>query len=322
MKTSKKSGRNWKVRGDNQMNILVTGGAGYKGVKLVSKLLSLGYEVTLLDNFLYGVEPILHLAENKKLTVMRQDIRNKIDNISSFDVIFHLAGISGFPACSANPASAQLINVDATKALSDSLSDDQTIIYASTTSFYGKSGKPCNEETPVDPVSHYGRTKYMAEQILAKRKNFISLRFATVFGFSPKMRMDLMVNDFTYKALKEGVVVLFDGYAKRTFIHIDDAVDAYICAMENKGKMRGGIYNAGGNHLNYSKLEIAQAVQKYIDYKIIDSDVKDKDVRHFIVSFDKIKKEGFVPKKSLEDGISEMLRIFKFYDYYLHYKTI
>lgn len=304
------------------MKVLVTGGAGYKGVKLVAKLLAQGHAVTLLDNFMYGFEPVLHLVENKNLTVLRQDIRNKIDNISSYDVIFHLAGISGLPACAANPSSAQLINVEATRQLADSLSKDQTIIYASTTSFYGKSGQACDETTPVDPVSHYGRTKYTAETILTEKENFISLRFATVFGFSPKMRMDLMVNDFTYKALKEGVVVLFDGYAKRTFIHIDDAVDAYIFAMEHRDKMRGGIFNAGGNHLNFSKLEIAQAVQKQIDFKIIDSDVKDKDVRHFIISFNKIQKLGFVPKRSLDEGIAEMLRIFKFYDYYLHYKTI
>ena len=256
------------------------------------------------------------------LTVLKQDIRNKIDKISQYDIIFHLAAISGYPACSANPASAQLINVEATRSLADSLGDEQTIIYASTTSFYGKSGKPCNEETPVDPVSHYGRTKYMAESILAERKNFISLRFATVFGFSPKMRMDLMVNDFTYKALKEGVLVLFDGYAKRTFIHIDDAVDAYTFAMENRNKMKGNIFNVGGNHLNFSKLQIAQAIQKLINFKIIDSDIKDKDIRHFIVSFDKIHKMGFSPKKTIDDGIVEMLRIFQFYDYYLHYKTI
>ncbi|MBU1086377.1 MAG: NAD(P)-dependent oxidoreductase [Candidatus Omnitrophica bacterium] len=304
------------------MKILVTGGAGYKGVKLVAKLLSKGYDVTLLDNFMYGFEPILHLVENKKLTVLKQDIRNKIDKISRYDVIFHLAGLSGFPACSANPASAQLINVDATKSLSDSLSKDQLIIYASTTSFYGKSGKACNEQTPIDPVSHYGRTKYMAEKILAEKDNYISLRFATVFGFSPKMRMDLMVNDFAFKALKEGVVVLFDGYAKRTFIHIDDAVDAYIFAMENRDKMKGEVFNVGGDHLNFSKLEIAQAIQKHIDFKIIDSDVKDKDVRHFIVCYEKIKKMGFIPQKSLDDGIKELLRIFKFYEYYLHYKII
>ncbi|NVO02178.1 MAG: NAD(P)-dependent oxidoreductase [Bacteroidetes bacterium] len=304
------------------MKIIVTGGAGYKGVKLTKALLEKNFKVTVLDNFMYGFEPFLHLAENKNLTVIKQDIRNKIEGIGKFDVVFHLAGLSGFPACSANPSSAHLINVEATKSLVDSLSKDQLVIYASTTSFYGKSGDKCTEETIVDPVSHYGKTKYLAEQITMQKENAISLRFATVFGFSPKMRMDLMVNDFTYKALKEGLVVLFDSYAKRTFIHIDDAISAYIFAMENSSKMKGGIFNAGGNTMNFSKLEIAEAVKKQINYTIIDSEVKDKDVRHFIIDFSKIKKLGFEPKVTLEEGISEMLRVFQYYDYFTHYKTI
>ena len=304
------------------MEILVTGGAGYKGVKLTSKLIGEGYNVTVLDNFMYGYEPFLHLVENKNLNVIKQDIRNKIETIQKYDVIFHLAGLSGLPACAANPSSAHLINVEATKQLVDSLSKDQLLIYASTTSFYGKSGSKCNEETPVDPVSHYGKTKYLAEQIVMQHPNSISLRFATVFGFSPKMRMDLMVNDFTYKALKEGVVVLFDSYAKRTFIHIDDAVDCYHFALKNSTKMAGHIFNAGGDHLNFSKLEIAEAVKKQIDYRIIDSDVKDKDVRHFIIDFTRIRETGFEPKRSLDEGINTMLNIFRYYDYFTHYKTI
>jgi nucleoside-diphosphate-sugar epimerase len=304
------------------MKVLVTGGAGYKGTKLTAKLLAKGYQVTVLDNFMYGFDSFLHLVENKNLSVLKQDIRNKIENIHEFDVIFHLAGLSGFPACSANPSSAHLINVEATRLLAESLDKSQLLIYASTTSFYGKSGDKCTEETPVDPVSHYGKTKYLAEQIVMERENSIALRFATVFGFSPKMRMDLMVNDFTYKALKEGVVVLFDSYAKRTFIHIDDAADCYLFAMENSARMKSQVYNAGGNHLNYSKLDIAQSIQKQIDYKIIDSDVKDKDVRHFIVAFDKISRLGYLPKKTIDEGVEEMLRIFRFYDYFTHYRTI
>jgi nucleoside-diphosphate-sugar epimerase len=304
------------------MNILVTGGAGYKGVKLVKVLLDQGHKVTLLDNFMYGYEPILHLVENPKITVIKHDIRNRIENLKQFDIIYHLAGLSGFPACSANPSSAHIINVDATRQLVEALSPEQTIVYASTTSFYGKSGSKCTEDTFVDPVSHYGSTKYHAEKIVMQHKRAISLRFATVFGFSPKMRMDLMVNDFTYKALKEGVVVLFDGYAKRTFIHIDDAIDCYLFALENQEKMVGGIFNAGAGHLNYSKLEIAEIIQKQHKFRIIDSDVKDKDVRHFIIDFDKIKNLGFTPKKDVELGVSEMLRIFAFYDYFMHYKVI
>jgi nucleoside-diphosphate-sugar epimerase len=302
--------------------ILVTGGAGYKGVKLTKSLVEKGFDVTVLDNFMYGFEPFLHLVEYKNLHVIKQDIRNKIEKIQTYDVIFHLAGLSGLPACSANPSSAHLINVEATKQLVDSLNRDQLLIYASTTSFYGKSGTKCNEETAVDPVSHYGKTKYMAEQLVMQHENSISLRFATVFGFSPKMRMDLMVNDFTYKALKEGVVVLFDSYAKRTFIHIDDAVRGYEFALANYKIMKSGIYNVGGNSLNFSKLEIAESINKQINFAIIDSEVKDKDVRHFIIDFKKIKTLGFEPKVTLDEGISQMLEIFQYYDYFTHYRTI
>jgi nucleoside-diphosphate-sugar epimerase len=304
------------------MKVLVTGGAGYKGVKLTAKLLGLGHDVTILDNFLYGFEPVLHLVENPNLDVVKADIRNPIEGIHRFDVVYHLAGVSGLPACAANPSSAYLINVDATRQLAESLGEQQLLIYASTTSFYGKAGNQCTEETPVDPVSFYGKTKYEAEQIVMERENSISLRFATVFGFSPKMRMDLMVNDFTYKALKEGVVVLFDSYAKRTFIHIDDAVDCYCFAMEQAGLMRSNIYNAGDDHLNYSKLEIAETIKAKHDFSIVDSDVKDKDVRHFLIDYSKVQEVGFRPRKTIEDGVTELLRIFRFYDHFVHYRVI
>ena len=302
--------------------ILITGGAGYKGIILTSKLLRKGYNVTVIDNFMYGYEPIMHLATHPDLKILKQDIRNKIENIKDFDVIFHLAGISGFPACASNPHSAQLINVEATRLLKDSLSKDQMLINASTTSMYGKSGKPCDEETPVEPVSTYAHTKYGAEKILHEAENVVSLRFATVFGFSPRMRMDLMVNDFTYKAVKEKVLVLFDGFAKRTFIHVKDAADCYIFTMNNYDKMKGGIFNAGGSHLNYSKEEIANLIKNKLDFNIINSDLKDKDLRHFIVNFDKIKSLGFVPKRTVEEGIEELLKVYSFYEYFSHYKTI
>jgi len=304
------------------MKVLVTGGAGYKGVKLTARLLGLGHEVTVLDNFLYGFEPILHLVEDPRLQVVKADIRNPIEGVQAFDAIYHLAGISGLPACAANPSSAHLINVEATRSLVESLGAGQLLIYASTTSFYGRSGSQCTEETAVDPVSFYGKTKYEAERIVMQRENSIALRFATVFGFSPKMRMDLMVNDFTYKALKEGVVVLFDSYAKRTFIHIDDAVDCYCFALEHADRMRSGVYNAGSDRMNYSKLEIAETIKARHDFSIVDSDVKDKDVRHFLIDYGKIRQVGFEPKKTVEDGVTELLRIFRFYDHFIHYRVI
>ena len=304
------------------MNILVTGGAGYKGIILTTRLLEKGYKVTILDNFMYGYEPVLHLVKNKNLTIIKADIRNKIDHLTKYDVIFHLAGISGYPACAANPHSAHLINVQATRNILRNLGKNQFIIYASTTSFYGRSGEPCNEETPITPFSVYASTKYMAEQITLEKENAIALRFATIFGFSPKMRIDLMVNDFAYKAVKEGVLVLFDSFAKRTFMHVEDAARAYMFAMERLEQMKGGIYNAGGNHLNYSKLEIANMIKERVDYNIIDSEVQDKDLRHFIVNYDKIEKLGFVPKISVEEGIDELLKVYEFYEYYSHFKTI
>jgi nucleoside-diphosphate-sugar epimerase len=301
--------------------ILITGGAGYKGIVLTEKLLQKGYPVTVIDNFMYGYEPILHMATNPKLTIVKHDIRNKIENIKNFDVIFHLAGISGFPACASNPHSAHLINVEATRELAKSTGKSQLLINASTTSLYGKSGNHCDEETPVDPVSTYAMTKLAAEKILHEKENVISLRFATVFGFSPKLRMDLMINDFTYKAVKEGVLVLFDSFAKRTFIHVKDAADCYIFAMENAAKLKGGIFNAGSNDLNYSKIEIANLIKQKVHYNIIDSAMKDKDLRHFIVNFDKINNIGFKPKIKVEEGINELITVFKFYEYYSHHKT-
>src|SRR4030042_2288812 len=304
------------------MKILVTGGAGYKGIVLTTQLLEKGYKVTILDNFMYGYEPVLHLVKNKNLNIIKADIRNKIDHLSRYDVIFHLAGISGYPACAANPHAAPLINVQATRNILRNLGKNQFIIYASTTSFYGRSGEPCNENTPINPFSVYANTKYMAEQITLEKENSVALRFATIFGFSPKMRIDLMVNDFTYKAVKEGVLVLFDSFAKRTFMHIEDAARCYLFTLDNLDKMKGGIYNAGGNHLNYSKLEIANMIKEKVEYNIIDSQVQDKDLRHFIVNFDKIEKLGFKPKISVEEGIDELIKVYKFYEYYSYFKTI
>lgn len=304
------------------MKILVTGGAGYKGTVLTRRLLEKGFQVTLLDNFMYGYEPVMHMATNRNLEIIKHDIRNGIPDLHKYDVIFHLAGISGFPACASNPHSAQLINVEAVRLIARDLAPGQILVNASTTSLYGKSGKPCDEETAVDPVSTYAITKLAAEQILHEKPNVVSLRFATVFGFSTRMRMDLMINDFVYKAVKEKVIVLFDSFAKRTFIHIEDAAECYLFAMNNFSAMKGGIWNAGGNSLNFSKDEIAEKIRREVEFSIVNSELRDKDLRHFIVNFDKIEKLGYKPARTVEDGIDELIRIYGFYEYYSHYRTI
>lgn len=305
------------------MKILITGGAGYKGVVLTKQLLDKGHDVTILDNFLYGYDSVLHLIPYKNLNIIREDVRNlRESHLKEYDGIYHLGGISGYPACEANPHSAHLINVEATKTMANNLSNDQFIIYASTTSFYGDTGKVCSEEMAIKPVSLYGITKYHAEQYIMQRKNSVALRFATIFGISPKMRIDLLVNDFTYKAVNDRSIVLFESKSKRTFLHLLDAINAYVFTLDNLDKMRGQIYNIGSNDLNYSKLEIAEHIKQYTNCTIIDSDLSDFDVRNFEISFEKIASLGYKVTKSLDDGIHELIKLYKFYKPFLAYKTI
>jgi nucleoside-diphosphate-sugar epimerase len=305
------------------MNILVTGGAGYKGVLMVKALLDEGYRVTLLDNFMYGYDSVLHLVSQNALTIVREDIRNITKKtVKGFDAVVHLAGISGYPACEANPHSAKLINVDASRTLGKVLSRSQRLIYASTTSFYGASGEVCDEDTPVDPVSLYGVTKYQAEQILLERDNTVSLRFATLFGVSPKMRVDLLVNDFAYKAVNDRCVVLFESRTKRTFLHVKDAIRAYVFTLKRFGKMKGRIFNVGDNRMNLSKMDIAQSVQKHTHCKIIDSDMKDFDTRNFVISFDRLHRMGFKPTFTLDEGVRELVKLYRFYKPFSTYRTI
>lgn len=305
------------------MKVLVTGGAGYKGISLVKKLLDKGHNVTILDNFMYGYEPILQIVNHTKLNIVQQDIRNiNIDSVKGYDVVFHLAGISGMPACASNPDSAENINVVATKKLVSLLDKNQLLINASTTSFYGASGEECDETVETNPVSIYGRTKYEAEKIVSQRENSISLRFATVYGVGARMRNDLLANDFTYKAVHDRSIVIFSGYSKRTFIHIDDAINAYIFALENASKMKDNVYNVGDESLNFSKVDIAETIQKYVDFELVNSSLPDLDKRSFLVSFKKIKELGYKTSLTLDDGISDLVKLYKFYKVYSHFNII
>jgi len=305
------------------MNILVTGGAGYKGVRLVKRLLAGGHAVTLLDNFMYGYGPVLHLVAEPNLKIFKMDIRNLHRKVmEEFDVVYHLAGLSGMPACAANPSSAQAINVDATQQLVNTIAPKSLLIYASTTSIYGAVAGVCDETTPVTPHSLYAQTKHAGEQIVQERDNSISLRFATVFGVSPRMRDDLLVNDFTYRAINDRSLVLFAAHSKRTFLHIDDAIEAYVCALENAREMAGNVYNVGHEDLNFSKMDIAQAILKHVQFEIVDSSLPDRDVRDFTVSFEKIRALGFSPRLTLEDGIRDLLKLYGFYRTYQAFNVI
>jgi nucleoside-diphosphate-sugar epimerase len=298
------------------MKTLVTGGAGYVGNLLCKSLLEAGHEVTAMDNFLYGYESILNLVPYEKFHVLKQDIRtNDPSYLKGMDVVFHLAGLSGYPACESNPNSARLINVDATRHLSDSLDPAQILVFASTTSLYENAGAVCNEETKLNPRGGlYSITKYAAERYVMERANSISLRWATVFGVSARMRAGLILNDFVEKDVHEGTLVLYSAVSKRTFMHVRDSVRGYMFALDNIDKMRGGIYNMGSERLNYSKLELANAVKRHVKFEVIESELGDKDVRNFIISFDKARALGFDCEISIDQGIAELVKLYRFYD--------
>lgn len=303
--------------------ILITGGAGYKGTLLAEELLNLGHNVTILDNFMYGYDSVFHLISRKNLTINKTDMRNlKASDVEGFDVVFHLAGISGMPACATNPHSAESINVDSVRNLIALMKPEQLLINASTTSMYGYSEVICDEETVIAPVSIYGKTKFVSENLIQARDNSISLRFATVFGVSPRMRNDLMVNDFTYKAIVDRSIILFAGDTKRTFIHIKDAIRAYIFAMDNSEIMKNQIYNVGDDGMNLSKKDISNNIAQYVKFEIIDSNLPDLDKRNFEISFKKINALGFKTMYNLNDGILDLVKLYSFYVQYTPYKVI
>jgi nucleoside-diphosphate-sugar epimerase len=295
------------------MNILVTGGAGYKGSLLVDTLLRLNHRVCVIDTFMFGCSAVAHFAGNLNVTWVRKDIRSLVpDDVSDADVIFHLAGISGVDACMENPLEAYSINVEGTKKLISCLRKEQKLIYASTTSFYGASGELFTEDDLVHPVSTYGVTKYEGECIVMKQhENSVALRFATVFGLSTRMRDELLVNTFVKDAVHKGTIVVLDGFRKRTFIHISDAVSAYVFAMNHFDEMKGLVFNVGDESLNLSKHAIAFQIKEKVACEIDEKPDLCGDTRNFAVSFDRINKLGYKVNRTLEFGIDELIKWYR-----------
>lgn len=297
------------------MKILITGGAGYIGAIMVPQLLRHGYEVTVIDNFMYNQTSLLDCCYDARLNIIQGDARDKrliSQCLKDSDAIFPLACLTGAPLCDRYPAEAKSTNLDAVKLILELRSKNQIIIFPTTNSGYGigQKGICCTEETPLNPISHYGRLKVEAEKILLDDGNCITLRLATVFGISPRMRLDLLVNDFTYRAINDRFLVLFEAHAKRNYIHVRDVAKAFIHCLDNFEKMKGEPYNVGLSDANLSKWELCEEIKKQVpDFYFTEAKIgKDPDKRNYIVSNEKIEKTGFKPDVSLQDGIKELIK--------------
>jgi len=302
------------------MKILVIGGSGYIGSILVPKLLNLGNTVFVVDNYSYNQTSLLPWIGNENLNLIRDDARNEElikKLLKNVDVIFPLAALVGAPACDQQKFTAKTLNYDSIKMIVDNLSPNQKIIFPNTNSGYGTHDKKdiYTEDCPLEPNSLYGVLKQEAENLILESGNGISLRLASVFGISPCLRTELLVNDFTLKAVQEKSIVLYEAGFKRNFLHVSDAADAFIHCMENYESMNNNAYNCGIDDENLTKLELCELIGSIVeDFKIIKADIfKDPDRRDYTISHQKLADAGFKTKVSLKQGINGLVRAYKAY---------
>jgi len=298
-----------------EKSIFITGGAGYVGTSLIPQLLEKNYKVTIYDSLFYNNGDVLiPFINNQNFNFIYGDVRDE-DRLSKamagHDVVIHLAALVGFPLCKKmGERETTSVNVGGTESILKYITKDQYLLFGSTGSNYGLVKEICTEETPLNPLSIYGRTKTVAEALIMKRKNSTAFRFATAFGISPRMRLDLLVNDLTYRFMTDGYVVIYESHFMRTFIHVRDMGKSFIFAIENQNKLKDNIYNVGSDEMNFSKKYVCEIIKRfipnaYINYADIGSDA---DQRNYIVSYEKIKKFGYATTISIEEGIQELIK--------------
>ena len=307
------------------LKILVTGGSGYIGSMLIPKILAAGNNVILFDNFIFGLRSVLHFVQHPKLTIIEADIREESaikKAIQGVDIVVHLAAIVGFPACAKSPQDAQAINVEGSKNIVRNLSKTQRIIFASTGSTYGKVETICDEKTPIAPLTLYGSTKAEAENFFLDF-GATALRFATVFGVSPRLRLDLLINDFVYQALHNNQIILYESSFKRTFLHSEDAALSILFSIDNYEKMSGEAFNVGHESMNYTKKDIACILKDKLNFYLHEAEIgKDLDQRDYVVSYKKIRELGYSLTKDIHTGINELIKVLKHLKIYNEWKNV
>ena len=298
-------------------DILVTGGGGYIGSVLVPELLKKGHRVTVLDSFLYKQNSLLECCSYENFEIINGDCRDR-DTLKKVlegkEFILPLAAIVGFPACDKDTVAAETVNLGAIETLLELRGKNQKIIFPCTNSGYGlgQGEEFCTEESPISPISVYGKTKMAAEKAVLESGNSLTFRFATLFGASPRMRTDLLVNDFVYRAVFDRSLIVFEGHFMRNFLHVRDAANAFIFAINNFDRMKGQTYNCGLSDANISKIELCEKIKKYIpSFTYMEAPIGvDPDKRNYLVSNAKIESFGFKPLHSLDDGIKELIKVY------------
>ena len=297
------------------MKVFITGGAGYIGTCLIPLLLESNFEVCVYDSLLFNNgDKLIPFIQNPKFKFIEGDIRDKIklsESVKDYDIVIHLAALVGYPICREKGETESYdINVNGTRNVIESLSKNQYLLFGSTGSNYGEVTGICTEETPLNPLSVYGKTKTIAEKMVLERQNSTAFRFATAFGVSPRMRLDLLVNDLTFKTIKEGYAVIYESHFMRTFIHVRDIAKVFLFAIHNKDQMKNNVYNVGSDSMNFSKKEICELIKKevpktYFNYADVG---EDEDKRNYVVSYEKLNKLGFQTSISIETGIKELIK--------------
>lgn len=297
------------------MNILITGGAGYLGSVMTPHLLSKGHQVTVLDNFMFRQNSLADCCHYEGFQVIRGDCRDQATVkplLKKADIIIPLAALVGAPLCNDDKEAAESVNHRAVKTLCELSSSDQRIIMPITNSGYGvgEEGKFCTEETPLRPITLYGKTKVAAEEAVLSRDNSVSFRLATVFGMAPRMRLDLLVNDFVYRAVNDRALLIFEGHFKRNYIHVRDIARVFEHAINNFESMKGQPYNAGLEEANLSKLELCTKIKEHLPkFVFVEAEVgEDPDKRDYIVSNQRLLNTGFETEWDLDRGIQELIK--------------